>query len=93
MAIIVKILRLPLAVYFMALFTVVLPMHDHDDHERHDHCTICLLCDQAVVLSVTTLLVCTAFLLIGVPAVFFLSIKHALLFVYPTRAPPAANFS
>ena len=78
-----------IATWLTVLFTVIVPLHTHDDHSERDNCSICLLADQSSDAPATLF-----FSVIAVAShviyYFTSSSPHSQIqLTYRTRAPPA----
>ena len=45
-----------IATWLTVLFTLVVPLHSHDDHSDHDNCSICLLAGQSAAMVATVII-------------------------------------
>ncbi len=75
--------------WLTVLFTVIVPLHTHDDHGEHDNCSICLLAGQSAAMVATVLI---SLAVISSSITYVIPSSRAPVGTRPsyrTRAPPA----
>ena len=84
-----KILIYLATAYFAALFTVVVPLHQHNDLKKHDDCSICAVaCNPSI--SIASSIEYVSFLLLLTLTATYVFIKNLSKVDPNLRGPPIA---